>query len=240
MDTATITAPKDGSPVSPGLPTEAHSRTAGFIHRIPLPLLLAVFALANVFSSGKWAVPAAAWLVPLVGLRIMRTSKKRYGFLGLFVAGAAGQLIAWHGAIPFPTPMYVGTIVIGTLAATTIYLIDRLVAPRIARNGTPLFISTLVFPFAGTAFELMAMSNPTIGSFASSGYAHYGFSIFTQSLSVVGITGLVFLVLWTASVINWAWERDFDRARVGLRLRRMGPCDARSRGLWYLPSRGCR
>ena len=85
--------------------------TADFLNRIPLPLLLAVFALANVFSSGKWALPVAAWLVPLIGLRIMRTSKKRYGFLGLFVAGAAGQLIAWHGAIPFPTPMFVGTIV---------------------------------------------------------------------------------------------------------------------------------
>src|SRR5205807_10124201 len=35
-----------------------------------------------------------------------------------------------------------------------------------------------------------------------------------QIVSITGMWGLTFLVGWTAAMIAWAWEHDFERARI--------------------------
>ena len=45
-------------------------------------------------------------------------------------------------------------------------------------------------------------------------YTQYGNLPLLQLLSVTGLWGIVFVMSWLASVVNWAWERSFAWPRV--------------------------
>jgi apolipoprotein N-acyltransferase len=67
------------------------------------------------------------------------------------------------------------------------------------------YLKTLLYPF---------------GSIGSLAYTQYGNLPLLQLISITGISGIVFLITWFASVINWAWQQHFawPRIRAGVLL----------------------
>ena len=176
-------------------------------------LWLAIGTMLSLFSSGKWTIPLAAWLVPVFMIRFMRTQEAFRGFILVWLAPYVTSVIAWWGMMAPHLAVAVNllilaisTLMIGGLS----YLADRLLAPRL--KG---FAATLVFPLALTALDLLAVTlNPIIGSFGAQAYNQYGNLALMQLLSVTGMCGVTFLLGWFASVVNWAWERSFDWPRI--------------------------
>ena len=172
-------------------------------------LWLALYALFSLFTS-KWTMAFAVWLAPVFALRFLRSQKTGRGFLLIFLAGYISISIAWYGAAPFPMPIYPIFMAINVLLGSLPYLFDRLLTPRLRRDGGSPFLSTLVFPLASTATEYLLMADGPLGSFGASAYSQAGFPALAQLVSVTGLWGITFLVSWFASVVNWAWEHEFD------------------------------
>jgi len=116
---------------------------------------------------------------------------------------------AWQDVVPLPGIYYFIFVVIICLFNTSIFLIDRLLASRL--QG---FVSTLVFPLAFVTMQyIMTVASP-YGSFGSLAYTQFGNLPLLQILSVMGLSGITFLLAWFASVVNWAWEQQFEWERV--------------------------
>lgn len=171
-------------------------------------------ALGTVFlmlSTGSFGMAFAAWVAPAFLIRFFRTQKVGKGFwftlLGLYIAYA----ISWQKILApfFPLPVYLIFNLFVALQYLLPYLADRLLAPRI--KG---FAATIVFPLAmTTVFYLYNLVSP-MGSWGTVGYEQYNNLALVQLVSVTGIWGLILLINWFGSVVNWAWERSFTWIEV--------------------------
>jgi apolipoprotein N-acyltransferase len=174
------------------------------------PLLwLALAAILILFSNGKWNIPVATWLSLVFALRFWRTQSLRRGFIIYTLVPIVPFYFAWQGLVPLPGVGYFIFVVVISLFNSSIFLIDRLLAPRL--KG---FVSTLVFPLAMVAMQyIMTIASP-YGSFGSLAYTQYGNLPLLQIVSVTGLSGITFLLAWFASVVNWAWDQQFEWKRV--------------------------
>jgi apolipoprotein N-acyltransferase len=166
-------------------------------------------AILLVFSSGRWVIPLAAWLSPIVLLRFTRG-----GRAAPRLAAAAGVLYAvgcwtWWGMVPVPAPGYFGIMVAIMAPMALPYVVDRLVGSR--HDG---FGATLVFPSAWVATEYLISRVSPYGSWGLVAYTQADNLPLIQSAAVTGLWGIGFLIAWTASVANWAWARAFAWSRV--------------------------
>ena len=182
-------------------------------------LWLALGILFFAFGTVNWTIPLAAWLYPVFMLRFVRTQPVLRGILLLFLAIVLTLTVELPGYLPLAGALNylapVGLAVVFGVLITLTYLIDRLVAPRL--GGMP---GTLVFPLATTTvWYLSALVNP-FGTFGNPAYTQYGDLPLLQLLSVTGLWGIVLLMSWLASLVNWAWEQGFawSKVRPGLLL----------------------
>lgn len=53
-----------------------------------------------------------------------------------------------------------------------------------------------------------------MGSFGAQAYTQYDIGILTQLVSITGLWGISFLIAWFASIVNWAWEEEFNREKI--------------------------
>jgi apolipoprotein N-acyltransferase len=90
------------------------------------------------------------------------------------------------------------------------FAVDRVLAPRVGG-----FLSTLVLPTAFVVTELFTAMLSPFGSWGSLAYTQFDNLPLIQIVSVTGCAGVVFLMAWFASVVNWAWEHRFSWKRVG-------------------------
>jgi apolipoprotein N-acyltransferase len=153
-----------------------------------------------------WTVPLVMWLSPIFMLRFMRSQKVWRGFLLAWLTSFVTIAIGFREALPLPIEIFIPTMLITSLVGGALPLLaDRLLVPRL--RG---FAATLVFPLAVTALDFIgAITNP-LGSVGAQGYSQYGNLALMQLISVTGMWGIVFLVNWLGSVVNWAWERSFE------------------------------
>ncbi|MDH3253059.1 MAG: hypothetical protein OEM41_09730, partial [Ignavibacteria bacterium] len=79
------------------------------------------------------------------------------------------------------------------------YLADRLISNRL--KG---FRSTLVFPLAGVSLEYF--NTIMFGSWGATAYTQDGNLPLLQIMSITGMWGVSFIVLWFGPVVNWAFE----------------------------------
>jgi apolipoprotein N-acyltransferase len=165
---------------------------------LTLAILLLPFALV------RWTIPLTAWLYPIFLLRFGRTQPAARGSSVVFLASGLVLVFALQGVMPAPGLVYyLNAFGIG-LIVTLPYLIDRMLAPRL--QGV---LATLVFPSAVTTlWYLFALLQPA-GTFVNPAYTQYGNLPLLQLLSVTGIWGIVFVMSWLASLVNWAWECGF-------------------------------
>lgn len=112
--------------------------------------------------------------------------------------------------MPLPGAAYVAMFVaIGLLSALP-FLADRLlIAGRLG------FFSTLAFPMAWVAIEFGSSRVNPYGTWGCLAYTQSGNLPLMQLVSVAGISGVAFLIAWTAAVANWAWDHRFEWAAIG-------------------------
>ncbi len=173
-------------------------------------LWLALAIVLLPFGTARWTIPLAAWLYPVFLLRFVRTQPLWRGILLALLATVLVLEVAWQGFLPFPWVLSVPLVFVVGVIITLPYLIDRVVAPRLGG-----MLGTLVFPLAvTTVWYLNALLNPLVGTWVNPAYTQYGNLPLLQLLSVTGLWGIIFVMSWLASVVNWAWERSFAWPRV--------------------------
>jgi apolipoprotein N-acyltransferase len=172
-------------------------------------LWLALAAIFILFTNGKWNIPVATWLLLVFALRFWRTQPLKRGFVIYTLVSMIPFYFAWQGVVPIPGIGYFIFVVILCVFNSSFFLIDRLLAPRL--KG---FISTLVFPLAMVTMQYIMTIVSPYGSFGSLAYTQYSNLPLLQIVSVTGLSGIIFLIAWFASVVNWAWEQQFEWKKV--------------------------
>ena len=171
--------------------------------------LLALALPLLFFATGRWIVPVAAWLAPVVLLRFVRTQPALPGLLaGAAVAILAG-IFSWRGAIPVPGFLYYVLAATFGLVHFLPFILDRLIARRLENIA-----STLVFPLAWTSLEWLAARTSPYGTWGAAAYTQTDNLPLMQLLAVTGLPGVGFLIAWFAAIVNGAWERGFEWKRV--------------------------
>src|SRR5262249_46033767 len=157
-----------------------------------------------------------AWLTSVFLLRFVRTQPVLRGMLLLLLASGLVWMVALRGVLLTSGvfyALYVGEVgVVGVLP----YLFDRLLARRLGG-----LLGTLVFPIGLTNVSyLAALLSPSTGTMLNPAYTQYGDLPLMQLVAVTGLWGIIFLMSWLASLVNWAWELGFawPRVRLGLLL----------------------
>ncbi|TME00811.1 MAG: nitrilase [Chloroflexi bacterium] len=172
-------------------------------------LWLALGILLFAFGTIRWTIPLAAWLYPIFLLRFVRTQPLLRGILLVLLALVLVWEVELPGVVPAPILLYVPIVFGFGVIFTLPYLIDRVLAPRL--QG---LLATLVFPSAMTTiWYLSGLLNP-YGTTANPAYTQFGNLPLLQLVSVTGLWGIVFVMSWLASLVNWAWERGFAWPRV--------------------------
>ena len=173
-----------------------------------LSYLWLAFAIVLLpFATAGWTIALAAWLFPVFLLRFVRTQPVWRG--NVLVLLAVTAVYALEGVIPFSGAMGMLVAVGMGFLYTLPYLIDRVVVPRLGG-----MLGTLVFPLSvTTVWYLDGLFNPT-GTWANPAYTQFGNLPLLQLVSVTGVWGVVVLMSWLASIVNWAWERGFDWPKV--------------------------
>lgn len=169
-----------------------------------------VFSLVLlVFSNGRWAFPLAPWLALPLLLRFVRYQKPVAGYCITVVVITISSSIGWYGVLPIPLPIHILLFLIAGFFAALPYLADRIMTRRV--QG---FLSTLIFPAAVTVLQFVSSFRPDTGTYGSLAYTQYGILPLMQLSAITGIWGIVFLVSWFASTINYCWENGFAIKRI--------------------------
>jgi apolipoprotein N-acyltransferase len=170
--------------------------------------LLIGFALLP-FTAYRVVFPLAAWIAPVFLLRFERVSRR--GGPALWLIFAAYMLAGVIDLIGIPDrglDLLLGLTLFPLYRAvrfTLPYVTDRLLG---ARLGT--WPRMLLFPASFVASDwLMGLLHLT-GTSGSPAYSQYGVLPLMQLVSVTGMYGLTFLVIWFASAVNAAWEHGFQ------------------------------
>ncbi len=174
---------------------------------------LVAATVVMLFANGRYTVAPAAWIAPALLVRYLRQSRTlASAALGYFIL-----IFVWafqfRGMAPVPGVWYW---VLSAGYAIPLFLpffLDQRLSPRLGG-----FRATLVLPAAWVICDYLVIRYSPYSSWGSIAYSQADNLILLQILSLVGITGMTFLIAWTASVINWVWETglDFRRLRTGL------------------------
>ncbi len=167
---------------------------------------------AFIFTRVGNYIPLALTFAAIFILRFSRSQKPLRSILlmalGFPLAGMASQLSLQGSS--FQIIMNIMQLIAKGLCFMIPYALDRLLYKKI--KG---FRGTLVFPISAVAVYFL---NSAFGIFKGTAHYYafmqYGNLPMMQLLSLAGIWGAGFLLLWTASVVNWIWETGFDWRRI--------------------------
>ena len=164
------------------------------------------------FFNGRWILPIAAFIAPLFLIRFLRYQKPFIGFLFIVLAGWISNIFIWKGMMPMSGFFYYFLMFMMSLSTALIFLIDRVYSQRL--KG---IISTLIFPSAYVIMDYIVISTNPSGSFGTLAHTQTSLPLL-QIISVTGIWGVVFIITWTSSIINWLWDCSFQKSKINLAL----------------------
>jgi apolipoprotein N-acyltransferase len=180
------------------------------------PVILFLLGFVTLmFTRRSEIVPTiniAILIAPIFILRFIRTQPVRRGIILTLLGFLLSMNIALWGLfnISDKSIMLVFDLIRSSLIAILYfmpYMIDRLQYPKVRDK---VIVSTLIFPVAATAiFFLLSLEGPLEGDTAKDIFA-YGPLMFKQLASVFGLWGFVFIFSWFASIMNYAWENEFN------------------------------
>jgi ubiquinone/menaquinone biosynthesis C-methylase UbiE len=177
--------------------------------------------VAILFVSGNFVSQVGAWTGPIMGVWFVGTQMPRRGFLWLMAFSFIPHLIKdWRLFLHSPlelAPQYVAWILLAALLEVLPLTFHRITSPRL-----PGLFSTLPFPLAATAVQILSLSCLSTRAFqflADDPAANL------PLLHVVkGIGGGPLLLLicfapffhnWIAAVIVWMWNHEFRAMKIG-------------------------
>lgn len=176
--------------------------------------LLAFGTGAMLFAvGGRWDIPLAAWIFPVLLLRFTRTGRAWSGTLWMLLANIAAAVFwVFESALGFNVVILAGAVGLA-LIQTLPFLLDRLLVGRLRP-----WPATLVFPAAVAGAEfLITLLSPFGTAYGSLTVTQYGDLPLLQVTSITGSYGIGFLITWLASTVNRFWENPSWRsARGGL------------------------
>jgi apolipoprotein N-acyltransferase len=161
------------------------------------------------FSMPMWTIALAAWLAPVFLLRFVRTQPLLRGMLLVLLANVLVYTVKIF--VMFQSVGAIVDLIIAFCLGVIItlpYLLDRVLARRL--GGLP---GTLVFPLAVTTVWYLIALSPE-GTLLNPAYSQYGDLPLMQLVSVTGLWGIIFVMSWLSSVVNWAWENGFTWSKV--------------------------
>jgi apolipoprotein N-acyltransferase len=156
------------------------------------------------FSNGRWTIPIATFLAPIFLVRFLRFHKPIKGFIFLIIAGFISNIFIWKGVMPSSGFVYYIITFMMSLFTALVFLIDRIYSQRI--NG---IVSTFVLPSAFVVMDYIVVSTNPGGTFGALETTQ-SYLPMLQLVSITGIWGITFIILWTASVINWLLDNNFS------------------------------
>jgi apolipoprotein N-acyltransferase len=168
-------------------------------------LWLMVGAALLPFTQFQTTIPLAAWISPVCLLRFARNQPPIVAFPSLALATYLASLIALRGVFPSPGIYLFGLVGIANVLP---YVLDKLLTRR--WKG---FAGTLVFPASYVVIDWCIGRSP-LGTLGSPAYSQFGNVPLTQIVSITGIWGLVFLIMWLAPVANEVLDHGFRRQEV--------------------------
>jgi apolipoprotein N-acyltransferase len=157
-------------------------------------------------------IPAAMLIAPIFILRFIRTQPARRGILLTLLGFLLTINLALWGI--FDMGGEISSLIFNLIRSTLLailyflpFMADRLIYPKFKDKGA---LSTLIFPVMTTAvFFFLTIEGPFEGSYQMGKFI-YGPSMLNQLISLFGLPASVFMTSWFASVINYAWEHEFN------------------------------
>jgi apolipoprotein N-acyltransferase len=181
-------------------------------------LWLLVGFLLLPFTAWQIVIPLAAWLAPVFLLRFVRTcSQPRLIAPLIFAAFTGAILIDWRNGAGDTLSVLIGIIMglVHGILYMLPYLADRRIGSRLGSWG-----QLLVFPLAFTTVDWCMSLLKTVSTAGSPAYSQYSILPLIQIISVTGMWGLTFLIMWFATTVNALWEHRFHwrpvQAKLGL------------------------
>ena len=171
-------------------------------------LWLGIGILLFAFSNGRWVIPLAAWLAPVFLLRFVRLQKPLAGLIVLFLAITLSARVMLYGIVPSLLGILTYLLII---YYALLWFLPYLVA-RLFSRKLPSFAVTLFFPLTAVAIEYL--NTTALGSWGAIAYTQFGNLPLLQVMSVTGMWGVTFLVMWFGSLVNWVWEKRLDWSQV--------------------------
>jgi apolipoprotein N-acyltransferase len=171
-------------------------------------IFLCIGMLFFLFSNGRFAIPIAAWLAPVFLLHYTHHQKPIKSLailLVLFIFSAGFMLL---GIIPSS----LGFLTYVLFAYYALLWFLPYVFDLIFSGQLKGFTSTLVFPLSAVALEYI--NTVFFGSWSSVAYTQTGNLPLLQLMSITGMWGITFIVLWFGPVVNWIIKHDLYWQRV--------------------------
>jgi len=166
-------------------------------------LWLLAGAILLPFAAWQTVVPLASWLAPIFLLRFARTSRQTYIAIPLiFITYMSAGIISSRG-LPWDPLGFIGNDLIKPLLWTLPYAVDRALGRRL--GDCP---RVFIFPAAFTSIDWV-LSLLKISSSGSPVYSQDSLALL-QIVSITGMWGVTFLIMWCASAVNALWEHRFD------------------------------
>jgi len=167
-------------------------------------VLLILSVILIFFTGGDTPLEAAVWLAPVFLLRYIRQAANFFVLLIPLPLIIIVTLFTNKGMQPLPERIFVTMTCIKAVIFLTPYIIYRYVYKYLPTSRT-----TLLFPALVILTEAFLMSEFSGGT---QGNPAYGISNITilQFASLAGPWGIMFLVYWTAAVINRVWDNSFQ------------------------------
>lgn len=170
---------------------------------------LVLGGICVAFGQGRWPIPLAAWLAPILLIAWFRATPLWLAFVGLTLVHGAAWEIAYMGMVKMPLfarlPMFAGL----SFGIALFYFADRVVAARRSE-----FLTTLVLPCGLVLFDWLNGHFSPSGSWGSIAYTFTNENGLAQVASLVGWTGITFLVGWVATVTHWVSRRGLQDRRA--------------------------
>ncbi|WP_375580814.1 hypothetical protein ABWH96_07295 [Marivirga tractuosa] len=158
--------------------------------------------ILSVFSNGQYAVFFAIWIFTALLLFAVRKLPRWKGFLIAFLVIGIGYYIGMDVAPFLPISSVIIITIIFSLVASLPYLIDSFFSKH--RSA---FISTLIFPTTAVLIEYAYHYVDPFGTWWHFAYTQESQTVLLQSVSVLGMGYITFLITWFASVSNWVYEQ---------------------------------
>lgn len=149
------------------------------------------------FSNGLWTIPIAIWIVLICYYRFSIFNKLWIGLVSILLPSFISNIFIWEGIIPLPSPIYYIVCLMGAIFFTIPFSLARLFNSIRDR-----FYSTLIFPSLYALFLFAYTQISPSSTFGSIAYTQSNI-VLKQIVSITGIWGIIFILGWTASVVNY-------------------------------------